>query len=83
MVNNDKYFGNDIVTLGQWITTYLLLCIPIVGIFMLFIWAFSNNVNPSKKTWAQCVLIVMAFVILVSTILWLVTGWSFNSYFSK
>ncbi len=63
MVNKDQYFDNDTITLGQWITTYLLMCIPIVGIVMLFVWAFSNGVNPSKKTWAQCVLIVMLFVL--------------------
>ena len=83
MVNKDQYFDNDTITLGQWITTYLLMCIPIVGIVMLFVWAFSNGVNPSKKTWAQCVLIVMLFVLTVSTILWSVTGWSFVSFFSK
>lgn len=83
MVNKDQYFDNDTITLGQWITTYLLMCIPIIGIVMLFVWAFSNSVNPSKKTWAQCVLILMLFVLVVSTILWSITGWSFISFFSK
>ncbi|MCK5849179.1 MAG: hypothetical protein KAH01_08300 [Caldisericia bacterium] len=79
MKNNNQLLDIGPVTLGQWLTTYLLLSIPIIGIIMLFVWSFSKRVNPSKKTWAQCVLIVMFIVSAVSTVLWLVTGWSFFS----
>ena len=56
------------MSLGDWILTYLLMCIPLVGIIMLFVWAFGGCDQPSKKTWAQATL-VWAVVI---TVLWFV-----------
>lgn len=47
------------VSLGGWLITFLILCIPIVGIVMLFVWSYgnSNPIHPSKKTWAQAMLV--------------------------
>lgn len=54
------------MSVGDWIVTYLLMCIPIVGIIMLFVWAFGGDTQPSKKTWAQATLIWA----VVITVLW-------------
>jgi hypothetical protein len=56
------------MSVGDWIVTYLLMCIPLVGFIMLFVWGFSSSTQPSKKTWAQATLIWMA----VMTVLWIV-----------
>ena len=48
---------SDPVTLGQWMITMLLMCIPIVNIIMLIVWAVSGETAPSKKTWAQAQII--------------------------
>ena len=56
------------MSLGDWIVTYLLICIPVVGIIMLFVWAFGSDSQPSKKTWAQATLIWA----VVMTVLWFV-----------
>ncbi len=57
------------MSLGDWIITYLVTCIPLVGIIMLFVWAFGEaGGQPSKKTWAQASLVW----ILVVTVLWFV-----------
>ena len=37
------------MSVGDWILTYLLMCIPLVGVIMLFVWAFSSGNQPSKK----------------------------------
>jgi len=62
------------MSVGDWIVTYLLMCIPIIGIIMLFVWAFGGDTQPSKKTWAQAtliwavVMIVLWFLVLGSMI---------------
>lgn len=57
------------VSIGDWILTYLLLCIPIVNIVMLIVWAFQAH-KPSKSNWAKATLIW----ILISTVIFFVFG---------
>ena len=39
------------MTVKEWLTTLLLMAIPIVGIVLLFVYAFGNNgENVRKKT---------------------------------
>ena len=47
------------MTVGNWIVTYLLMAIPIVGFILVLVWAFSGTNQPSKKSWAQATLIMM------------------------
>ena len=65
------------VSLGGWLITFLILCIPIVGIVMLFVWSYgnSNPIHPSKKTWAQAMLVWL----LILTVLY---GFFFMIMFS-
>jgi len=57
--------NNEEMTLGQWIGTIVLTCIPCVNIIMLIIWAAgAENIN--KKRWAQAQLIVAAVVLVLS-----------------
>jgi membrane-associated HD superfamily phosphohydrolase len=53
------------VTLGEWIVTLIITAIPLVGLIMLFVWAFGDGTNPSKKTWAQAYLIMMLIAIVL------------------
>lgn len=53
------------VTLGNWIITMIIMCIPIVNIIMLFVWAFSRSTNPSKANWAKAKLIFVAIGIIL------------------
>jgi hypothetical protein len=56
------------VSLGDWIITLIVLAIPIVGIVMLFVWAFSGSTPPSKQNYCRAALILAAVVF----VLWLV-----------
>jgi len=56
------------MTIGDWIITFIITYIPIVGIIMLFVWAFSDGNHPSKKTWAQATLILFAIAIVLGII---------------
>jgi len=57
------------MTLGNWIVTLLLMLIPIANIILIFMWAFGGNVNPSKKSYFQAMLIFYAVAILLGILL--------------
>lgn len=67
---------NKPVSVVDWIITFVLLAIPIVNLVMLFVWALGASTHPSKKTYAQAVLIVgvvgivlgVAFMLLATLI---------------
>ena len=56
------------MTIGDWIITLIITYIPLVGFIMLFVWAFGGGTHPSKKTWAQAVLILMVVGIVLAII---------------
>lgn len=56
------------MTIGEWIITLIITYIPLVGFIMLFVWAFGGGTHPSKKTWAQAVLILMVIGIILAII---------------
>lgn len=47
------------VKVGEWVWTVLIASIPLVGLIMLFVWAFSEAENPSKANWAKAMLLWM------------------------
>jgi hypothetical protein len=57
------------VSVGEWMITLLLMAIPLVNIIMLFVWAFSGNINLSKANWAKATLIWTLIIILFYAIL--------------
>ena len=56
------------MTIGDWIITLIITYIPLVGFIMLFVWAIGGGTHPSKKTWAQAVLILMVIGIILAII---------------
>lgn len=62
------------MTLGQWILTIIITCIPCVNLIMLIVWAVSGNTNPSKKTWAQAQLIITIVISIIYGICFAVFG---------
>lgn len=55
------------VSVKDWMLTILLMAIPVVGIIMLFVWAFGGGTNPSKANFAKASLLwaVIGVVIYV------------------
>ena len=51
------------LTIGDWIITQIVLVIPLVGLVMLFVWAFSSDTHPSKKTYCQASLILVGVLL--------------------
>ena len=65
------------MTVGQWIGTMLLMCIPVANFVLMFVWAFSSDVNPSKKSFFRALLLLAAIIIglwLVIVLIALATG---------
>ena len=62
------------VTVGNWMLTILLMCIPIVNLVLLFVWGFGSNTPVSKANWAKASLIWMVIFIVFYVILFLILG---------
>lgn len=62
--------NQSIVTIGDWIITMIIMCIPIVNFIMLLIWAFSNSTPVSKSNWAKVNLLFMALGFLLLILFW-------------
>lgn len=62
------------LTVGDWIVTKIVLAIPFVGFIMLFVWAFSNDTHPSKKTFCQAALILLACALVLAVVLVMIMG---------
>ena len=45
------------MSVGQYLISYLILCIPIAGFIMMLMWAFGSNVNINKKNWMRATFI--------------------------
>ena len=58
-----------VMTLGDWVITFLLTCIPCVNIIMLFVWAFGSSTPKTKSNWAKAQLIFVAIGVVLSIIL--------------
>lgn len=56
------------VSVGDWMLSMLLVCIPIVGIVMLLVWAFGSSANLSKKNWARASLLWVLIGIALSVV---------------
>ncbi len=72
---------SQIMTVGDWIITILITAIPIVGLVMLFVWAFGDNQNQNKANWAKANLIWMLIMIVFMAIVWSIIFAVFGSQF--
>lgn len=53
----------------DWLLTFLLAAIPIVGIVMMFVWAFSKDTQPSKQSFSKAYLILLGGMMVLMGIL--------------
>ncbi|GHV19248.1 hypothetical protein FACS189425_09670 [Clostridia bacterium] len=67
---NRHEVSGEVSSMGSWLLTYLLLCIPIVGFVMLFVWAFGNTADKSKQNWARASLVWMVIGAVATILAW-------------
>ena len=49
----------------EWALTIFISGLPLVGLIMLLVWAFSDDTNIHKKNWAKGSLILMLIVMVI------------------
>jgi membrane-associated HD superfamily phosphohydrolase len=64
--------GYQPMSIGDWLITFIITAIPLVGFIMMFVWAFGDGSHPSKKTWAQAALIMTVISIVLVIIILIV-----------
>ncbi len=72
---------SDDVSFGEWFLTIFLTAIPLVGIILMFVWAFGSTAKSSKANWAKAslawaVIAIAFYVIFVGIIIGIFTGTS-------
>ena len=55
-------------TVGNWLVTLLITFIPIIGIIMLFVWAFGSGTKTSKSNWAKASLLLLLIAISLAAL---------------
>jgi cation transporter-like permease len=53
------------MSVKDWLITLIIIAIPVVGIVMLFVYAFGESDNINKKNWAKAQLILIAIVLVL------------------
>jgi len=62
------------MSVSDWLITFLITAIPLVNIVMLFVWAFGNDNNQTRRNWAKANLIMILIFIALYTIFFMVFG---------
>lgn len=55
--------ANEEMTVGNWLATIILTSLGIIGIILLFVWGFSDNVPTAKKNYCRAMLIMQAIAL--------------------
>lgn len=85
-VNEPDVHYDEHVSIGGWIGRWIVMCIPIVNIIMLFVWAFGGSKKYSLKTWARARLLLALIVIialLITVIVLAVSGVNVQEVFKN
>lgn len=61
---------SSVMSITDWIITFVLLSIPLVNLIMLIIWAAGDAVNKNKKNFAIATLIILGVSVLFSILFW-------------
>jgi ABC-type multidrug transport system permease subunit len=89
--NTSSYFPQaPVISVKDWIATLIVCAIPLVNLIMLFIWAFGDSANPSKKNYARASLLLAAifivlyilFIVIFIAVIGASGGFSPDSFFN-
>ena len=62
------------MSVKDWLITLLLMAIPVVGLVLLYVYAFGDNENLNKKNWAKAQLIMLAIIFGLIILFFLIFG---------
>lgn len=63
-----------VMTVKDWVVTMIISAIPIIGIVMIFVWAFGSGDNPNKTNWAKGALVLTAIIIALYILFFIFFG---------
>lgn len=71
-MGNNNVQTAPVLGLKQWVISIIISCIPVIGLIMLFIWAFSDSgINENKKNWAKALLVIQLISIILIVLLYI------------
>lgn len=65
---NEAKDGEKPMSVGGWILTFILLCLPIIDIILTIVWACGKSKYKSKVTFARALLIVLLAAAILTAI---------------
>lgn len=71
------------ISTSDWFITMLITAIPVVGIVMLFVWAFGSGTNQNKANWAKASLLWMLIGGVIAVLFMVIFFAAFMSRFSN
>lgn len=60
--------GREPLGVGQYIGMFLLMCVPLLNVILLFMWSFGGSVNLNKKNFARASLLLGVIAIVLSIV---------------
>lgn len=63
---NHRGDSSEVVSVGEWLVTSLIMAIPIVNIVMVFVWAFGGGAKKSKANFFKAAIIMMIISIVLA-----------------
>ena len=67
-------YNDQEISFGQWFLTLFISSIPIVGLIMMFVWAFGSSTPASKANWAKACLAWQLIMIVLILIISFIVG---------
>jgi len=68
---DQEHSSNQPMSVGDWVLTIFLTSLPLIGVILLFVWAFGDNQRVDRANWSKATLIwfaiglVFGFIFLV------------------
>jgi NADH:ubiquinone oxidoreductase subunit 3 (subunit A) len=72
-----------ILSVWDYLKMFLLLCIPLVNIVLMLLWAFNSSENPNKRNYALASLLFFVIMMVVGFVFSILLGGLFMAMFSQ
>lgn len=82
--NQGASYGTDTaMSVGDWLITFIITAIPIIGIIMIFVWAFGSGGNLNRRNYARAALIMALIGLVIGILFTAVWGTLFATIFNN
>ena len=59
----------EIMGVGQYLGTFILMSIPVLNLILILAWSFSKSVNPNKRNYARAILVLCIIAVALGILL--------------